>query len=253
MTDTLPDTAAPAAATAPTSRPATDATRPSGGRAKRRPDPSRRTASAPPRNHHPVLEQLATLYPGLFGQVFLPLKRGIFQDLLTAHPDVLARDTLKVALALHTRSTRYLASVAEGLPRHDLQGAAVEAMAPEHVHHALLEVFRRRQARATADLAPELRTRIAHAFEASGLPKEDYAALVHSKDDAANAVLDEALAEAAARQAKDEALRRAFALSGLDVAGFAGMYGMAPDAVAQSLDRAQRRQAAPVAPTEGAQ
>lgn len=253
MTDTLPDTAAPAAAAPPTASPAPDATRPSSGRAKRHPRPSRRTAAAPPRNHHPVLEQLATLYPGLFGQVFLPLKRGIFQDLLTAHPDVLVRDTLKVALALHTRSTRYLASVANGLPRHDLQGVAVEAMAPEHVHQALLEVFRRRQARANTDLTPELRSRIAQAFEASGLSKEDYATRVLSKDDAANAVLDEALAEAAAGMAKDEALRRAFALSGLDVAGFAGMYGMAPDAVAQSLDRAQRRQAAPAAPAAPAE
>jgi DNA excision repair protein ERCC-2 len=34
----------------------------------------------------PVLEQLAALYPALFGAVFLPLKRGIFQDLLAAHP-----------------------------------------------------------------------------------------------------------------------------------------------------------------------
>ncbi|MBX9871402.1 MAG: ProQ/FINO family protein, partial [Burkholderiaceae bacterium] len=36
----------------------------------------------------PVLEQLFSLYPHLFGAEFLPLKRGIFQDLLERHPDL---------------------------------------------------------------------------------------------------------------------------------------------------------------------
>ena len=114
-----------------------------------------------------MLEQLAELYPGLFGAVFLPLKRGIFEDLMQAHPGVLDREALKAGLAIHTRSTRYLQSVAAGLQRHDLAGQAVEAMAPEHVHHALMEVFRRRQARGGEDLRPKLVARLIQAFEAS--------------------------------------------------------------------------------------
>ena len=145
----------------------------------------------------PVLEQLAELYPGLFGEVFLPLKRGIFQDLLAAHPGVLDREALKTGLAIHTRSTRYLQAVAAGLQRHDLAGQAVEAMAPEHVHQALLEVFRRRQSRAGEDLRPKLLQRLIQAFEASGLTREAYDERVRGRDDAANALLDEALAEAA--------------------------------------------------------
>ena len=62
----------------------------------------------------------------MFGAQFLPLKLGVFQDLLALHPDVFKRDELKVALGLHARSTRYLESVASGLPRHDLNGDAVE-------------------------------------------------------------------------------------------------------------------------------
>ena len=93
-----------------------------------------------PQRVHPALEQLAGLYPHLFGAVFRPLKRGIFQDLLAAHPELFEREALKVALGIHTRSTRYLQSVAAGDKRHDLQGQPVEDMAPEHVHHALLEV-----------------------------------------------------------------------------------------------------------------
>jgi sRNA-binding protein len=185
----------------------------------------------------PVLEKLASLYPALFGAEFLPLKRGIFQDLLDAHPDAFERDLLKAALSFHTRSTRYLTTVASGQQRHDLQGTAVEAMAPEHVHHALLEVFRRRAARSKEDLRPKLIGRIVQALEASGLTPLAYADLVRSRDDAANAVLDEALIEAEARAAKSEALMRAFDASGKTVDDFADMYGMDPRAVRRMLAR----------------
>ncbi|MBX3588010.1 MAG: Fertility inhibition FinO [Ramlibacter sp.] len=191
----------------------------------------------------PVLEQLAALYPALFGETFLPLKRGIFQDLLDAQPGVLAAETLKDALAFHTRSTRYLTAVAAGLQRHDLQGQPVEAMAPEHVHHALLEVFRRRQGRTPDDLRPKLRARIAQAFEASGLAREDYAQRVRGRDEAANTLLDEALAEVAARAAREEALLRAFEASGEPVEAFAGMYGLEPRAAARMLEQARQRRA----------
>jgi sRNA-binding protein len=156
----------------------------------------------------PVLEQLAELYPGLFGEVFLPLKRGIFQELLAAHPGVLDREALKTGLAIHTRSTRYLQAVAAGLQRHDLAGQAVEAMAPEHVHQALLEVFRRRQSRAGEDLRPKLLQRLIQAFEASGLTREAYDERVRGRDDAANALLDEALADGGpARQGRSAVAR----------------------------------------------
>ncbi|MBH2044585.1 MAG: proq activator of osmoprotectant transporter prop [Comamonadaceae bacterium] len=190
---------------------------------------------------HPALEQLAGLYPHLFGAVFLPLKRGIFQDLLEAHPELFERDALKAALGIHTRSTRYLQSVAAGEKRHDLAGQPVEDMAPEHVHHALLEVFRRRKARAGEDVLPKLRKRMIQAFEASGLTREAYTELVTGRDEAANAILQEAFAEWAARNAKDEALMRAFEASGQTLDAFADMYGMDPRQTGQMLERARRQ------------
>lgn len=212
------------------------------------------TAAAPraPLRTHPVLEQLADLYPHLFGAVFRPLKRGIFQDLQAAHPGVFEKEDLKAALGLHTRSTRYLQSVAAGEKRHDLSGQPVEAMAPEHVHHALLEVYRRRKARATEDLLPRLRGRMIAAFEASGLSREDYAARVASRDEAANAILEEAFAEWSARNARDEALLRAFEASGQTLEAFADMYGMAPRAVGQQIERARRMAAAAAPASQGA-
>jgi ProP effector len=180
---------------------------------------------------YPVLEKLAALYPQLFGAEFLPLKRGIFQDLQERHPDQFEREHLKAALSFHTRSTRYLTAVASGLQRHDLLGAAVEAMAPEHVHHAIVEVFRRRQVRTPENLRPKLVARIVQAMEASGMAPGAYADLVRSKDEAANAALDDARMEAETRAAKHEALMRAFQASGKTAAEFADMYGLDPVAV----------------------
>jgi hypothetical protein len=111
------------------------------------------------------------------------------------------------------------------------------------VHHALLEVFRRRQGRANEDLRPKLIDRIVQALEASGLSRAAYAELVHSRDESANTLLGEALTEAAGRAAKDEALLRAFEASAQTVEGFADMYGMDPRAAAQTLERGRRRRA----------
>ena len=174
----------------------------------------------------PVLEHMAALYPQMFGATFQPMKRGIFQDLLEAHPDAFERDSLKTALAHHTRSTRYLTAVASGGDRYDLQG------------HALLEVFRRRQTRSKEDLRPKLVQRIVVACEASGLTPQAYSELVRSRDEAANAVLDEAMAQANARAAKTEALLQAFKASGKSLDAFADMYGLDPRAVSRMLARA---------------
>jgi ProP effector len=203
--------------------------------------PSRAT-TRPPRGLA-VLEKLAELYPHLFGATFLPLKRGIFQDLLAAHPDTFERTALKEALGQHTRSTRYLNGVAAGWQRHDLQGQPVEAMAPEHVHQALLEVFRRRHARTGEDLRSKLCERIVKAIEASGLTPTAYAELVRGRDEAANAVLDDALAQAAAQSAKDEAMLRAFEASSRSVEAFAEMYGVELNAAARTLERARKNRA----------
>jgi sRNA-binding protein len=227
------------------------ATRKEGARARRHPaakadkpnTPNIPKARAPQRERkvHPVLERLFELYPKMFGARFLPLKLGVYQELLALHGDEFKREDLKLALGLHARSTRYLEAVAAGHKRHDLQGEPVEDVAPEHVHHAILEVFRRRQGRSPDDLRPQLRERLIAAIEASGLAREDYMGIVRTQDETANAVLDEAFAELGTRSAKREALLRAFEASGRTVAEFAEMYGMSPDEVGRTLERARAR------------
>ena len=201
----------------------------------------------PPRQVSPALEKLFELYPALFGARFLPLKLGIFHDLLARHPDAFKKDELKLAMGQHARSTRYLECVAAGLARHDLDGVAAEPVAPEHVHHAILEVFRRRQARSKANLQPYLRPLLKQAIENSGLALEDYAALVCVQDEATNALLDDAMAELKAEAAKREALMVTFQTSGKTEAEFADMYGMDLKLVSNVLARVRADQAAKTA------
>ena len=184
-----------------------------------------------------VLEKLFELYPHLFGAEFLPLKLGIFQELLAAHPADFERAALKAALGMHTRSTRYLQSVAAGNKRHDLQGNAVDDVAPEHVYLSMLELFRRRAARAREDLRPKFRAQLIQAFEASGLSRQDYQARVQTSDEAATALLEEALAEHDQKQAKDDALLKTFEASGKTVDEFADMYGLDKRNVTRALAR----------------
>jgi ProP effector len=203
-------------------------------------EPIQSTAPRPkapraPRPAHQVLERLFQLYPKMFGARFLPLKLGVFQELMALHPDDFKKEDLKAALGLHARSTRYLESVAAGHKRHDLNGVPVEDVAPEHVHHAIMEVFRRRQARSKEDLRPWLRSRLIQAIQASGLTREDYMARVHAQDELSASVLAEAFAELGEQAAKREALRRAFEASGRSVEEFAEMYGMDPATVRLSL------------------
>lgn len=184
-----------------------------------------------------MLQRLAECYPQLFGRDPLPLKRGIFQDLLQAHAGEWDAAELKQALARHTRSGPYLNAVAAGRPRHDLGGQVVEPMAAEHVLQALLEVFRRRQGRSREDLAPKLLRRLVQAFEASGHTPEAYMALSARQPEAVQAMVERAIAQAGVQRARDEALARAYARSALSEAVFADQYGVSLADLRRALSR----------------
>jgi sRNA-binding protein len=193
---------------------------------------NRQQPRKPARPVHPVLHQLFELHPRLFGARFLPLKLGIYEDLLAAHPGVLDPAELKVAMGLHARSNRYLEAVASGLPRHDLDAKPVEPVAPEHVHHAILELYRRR---GSGDREPAARQaavqQLAAAIERSGLGRDAYRERF-GQHDASHAIVEEALGVVAQRSARREALQRAWQASGQTPEAFAEMYGLAPDEVA---------------------
>ena len=202
----------------------------------RKPRPTQ--VAQPSRTVHPLLVVLRDLYPQVFGDRVVPLKLGIFHELVAAHPETLEAKALREALGQHTRSTRYLDRVACGVPRHGLDGQAVEEMAPEHVHQAIMEVARRdRNSRSPASQA-KLRLRLRNAFEASGLNRGDYAERVKPPLEAWNALLDEAYTEHGAEAAKREALLKAFEGSGQTLAQFADSYGMDVQTTEKSLELA---------------
>ena len=229
----LLDTAAPAESTTTTASQATPA---DAAPAHQQPKAAKKPAQ-PIQPVQPVLEKLFELYPHLFGATFLPLKLGIFQELLASHPEHFQKDSLKAALGLHTRSTRYLQCVAAGNKRHDLQGNAVEDVSPEHIYLALLELFRRRQSRSKVDLRPTFRAQLIAAFEASGLSRQEYQLRVQTNEAEATLLLEESLAEYDAILAKQVALRRAFESSGKTPAEFAEMYGLDQSTVSAALNR----------------
>jgi ProP effector len=200
------------------------------------PAPARPAARKAPRPVHPLLHKLYELYPRLFGARFLPLKIGVFEDLVTAHPEALPAAELKVALGLHTRSTRYIEAVASGLPRHDLQGKPVEPVTPDHVHHAILELYKRRSGKAPEQARERAVAQLAAAIEASGLSREAYRERFTSPDDNVHAMVEDALSVVAQRGARREAMQNAFRASGKTVAEFADMYGLDPKEAKRLLE-----------------
>jgi hypothetical protein len=191
----------------------------------------------------PVLEKLFSLYPGLFGADFLPLKRGIFQDLMQAHPDAFEKAALKEALSVHTRSNRYLQAMASAKPRHDLQMQAVEAVAPEHVYAAVLELYRRRQMRKLPDALSRLQRELTHAVQASGLGRTDYLAIAGTPEADVAVALEEVLGQVERVRAKDAALLQAFDAAGKSVMEFAFAYGVPATQVRSMLRRNGRSDA----------
>lgn len=186
-----------------------------------------------------MLEQLAGLHPALFGARFRPLKLGTFHDLLARHPGLFEPASLKEALGQHARSTRYLDCLARGEDRHDLDGQPVSPLALEHQHHAIVELFKRRQGRSKEDVQPVMRAQVRALFVASGLDRAGYAAAARVHPDALDSLLDLADQDQAAEIARREALLRAFEVSGTTEAAFADQYGLAPQTVATLLGDAR--------------
>ncbi|WP_343292131.1 ProQ/FINO family protein [Vandammella animalimorsus] len=239
-------------AATPTSAPAATA---SAADAQARPaQPSRTQRGKPGRNTaaHALLAELAQRYPKLFGEHPLPLKRGIFQDLVNAHPELEA-EALKQALGLHTRSQRYLQAVANNQARRDLQLHAVEPMAAEHSFHALAELYRRKQRRAAQAAQESQRPalqeqarewfmqRLGKAIERSGLAAQAYAQAIQSRDPDIQAMLQTAIEQATLQAAREQAMLEAFEASGAELSQFAEMYGQTLQATEHMLMRARLR------------
>jgi hypothetical protein len=162
---------------------------------------------------------------------------------MQAHPDAFEKAALKEALSVHTRSNRYLQAMASAKPRHDLQMQAVEAVAPEHVYAAVLELYRRRQMRKLPDALSRLQRELTHAVQASGLGRTDYLAIAGTPEADVAVALEEVLGQVERVRAKDAALLQAFDAAGKSVMEFAFAYGVPATQVRSMLRRNGRSDA----------
>jgi ProP effector len=197
-----------------------------GGLPVRRPSPGGKGGKQAGAPHAPAAAHAVHAVPGAVRRALPAAQAGRVRGPAHRASRRLPADELKVALGLHTRSNRYIEAVASGLPRHDLNAQPVEPVAPEHVHHAILELYRRKS---TTPQEPAARQRavaqLAEAIERSGLGRDGYNERFGAAP-AGRELLDEALAAIGQKAAKQEALRRAFTASGKSVEEFADMYGM---------------------------
>jgi ProP effector len=87
-----------------------------------------------------LLDTLIATYP-----VFRdgrPLALGIHKTLLERMPD-LTKEQIRVALKIHTGSTRYLKALSQADERYDLDGAAAGSVTPEQKEQAATQLKER--------------------------------------------------------------------------------------------------------------
>ncbi|MBK6714002.1 MAG: prop effector ProQ [Burkholderiales bacterium] len=92
-------------------------------------------------------QQLAALFPALFGKRARPLKLRIQADIQARAPGVFTKAVLSAFLRRYTGSTSYLQSLAHSTERFDLDGNPAGELSEEHREQARQEVQRRRALR----------------------------------------------------------------------------------------------------------
>lgn len=116
-----------------------------------------KTSPSPIESARTLIKHLQAQHPAF--RDGLPLAIGIDKQILARQPDI-DRKTLRVALGLHTHSTRYLKTFEKATHRVDLDGTQGDEIAEEHRKHAsemLRERYRKeveaRKARKQAEIA----------------------------------------------------------------------------------------------------
>lgn len=92
-------------------------------------------------------QQLAELFPSLFGKRPKPLKLRIQADIQARVPGVFTKAVLSAFLRRYTGSTSYLQALAHATQRFDLDGQPAGELSEEHREQARQEVQRRRALR----------------------------------------------------------------------------------------------------------
>ncbi len=180
---------------------------------------------------------LRNIYPTIFKTV-VPLKIGIFHDLLAAHQDELPRGKLYGFLGRHTSTVAYLSAVAKGGPRFAMDGSIFGEVTEDERLHALGKLDEiRKEEEESGDLARKKRSELRKAFAASGLKAKPYAEAIGMDLPLFNRVMERAKSEHAERQAKRQNLVAKFKTSGLGESEFAASQKMSVAALKRAIQK----------------
>lgn len=168
-----------------------------------------RARQAPPAHAASDAGAVVHALPQVFGARFVPLQRGVFEALMERHPEQLKREDLKIALAQHTRSTRYLQCA--WLLARRATTSTVSRLSRWRPSTCTTRSWKCSNAARAA--APKT---CAQRCAASWSPPSSARAcrpattmLVQGRDEAANRSVQEALHDAEAQSARRQALQRA--------------------------------------------
>jgi|GEM_PF-4293325 len=170
------------------------------------------------KQHILTFTEIRNLYPEIFGSSIRPLRVGILQDLVAAHPDQIS--VLKVFLRKHTSRQDYLMAVASGGPRYGLHGAVSGEVAESEQAHANA-LLRKLKIKQTSPIDIRKRSFLLKSFEASGLKRRQFAESQGIEISQLDLELSKAENERAERRAQRLHLVEAFERSGLSPEDFA--------------------------------
>jgi ProP effector len=158
-------------------------------------------AAAPQMAPAECARELRARFPALFGDSPKPLKLRIQADIQERAPGVFTKKALSIFLHRYTGSTSYLVALSRAKQRFDLDGQPGDALSDEHRAAATAELQRRRavheERRAAEDAARRQRAQLLRDFETSTLTRSNFCALKGVTEEALDALLEQARAEAA--------------------------------------------------------
>ncbi|CAG0962279.1 hypothetical protein RHDC4_00762 [Rhodocyclaceae bacterium] len=150
-----------------------------------------------------------------------PLKIGIRDDLLAAHPGRISAKTAYQLLGTHTKQPSYLAAIVKGGPRYGLNGEVAGEVTEKERAWAIERLAALRAVSEGAHMVRKERSILLKKYEASGLDEGEFAQQQGIPLSALHSQLDTARTERLARHQARVKLVTALEASGLSMEEFA--------------------------------
>lgn len=181
-------------------------------------------------------QSICQLYPEVFGSHIRPLKIGIANDLMAAHP-ALPKKLMHTILGGHTRRVAYIAALAAGGPRYALDGTPSGEVTEQERSDARARLKTIRESKQENQLAEKARSQILKDYEANTLSFAEFAEHRGMSHDQLTSDPDKARHERARRHAARLKLVESYKSSGLDIETFAAKSGKSVAQVTRAINK----------------